>query len=225
MVVAMGPVAVGTAGSAGQVGLCTLGRARGARKAVGSPKREEHGVQKECAVHVAWHARWAVCTRVDVGENAHVAQQAGTVAAEEGGRLTGARADHEEEESWTRVPGRGEGNAAAPVGAGDSPDMAHDGQTLVDCGAADGMACGKEEAESGNGALDGHRGERVDDEDDVAVAVAVVAGDYEVTVVVVTVAGLVVAAAVAVAAELVAVAVYALRALQRENFEGGQLRS
>ena len=44
----------------------------------------------------------------------------------------------------------------------------------------------------------------------------VVADDYEGTVVAVPVAGLV---AVAVAA------VYALRAPQRENFEGGQLRS
>ena len=216
----MGPVAVGTAGSAGQVGPCTLGRARGARKAAGSPKREEHGAQKGRVVRVAWHARWVVCTRVEVGENVHVAQQAG--AAEEVGTLTRARVDHGEEESWTQVPDRGEGNAA--VGAGDSPDMARDGQTLVGCGAADGVADGEEAAESGNGALDGHRGERVDDEDDVAVGVAVVVvvDDYEVTVVVEPVAGLVVVAAAAV---LVAVAVYALRALRRENFEGGQLRS
>jgi hypothetical protein len=101
--------------------------------------------------------------------------------------------------------------------------MAHDGQTLVGCGAADEVADGEEAAESGNGALDGHRGERVDDEDDVAVGVAVVVvDDYEVTVVVEPVAGLVVVAAAAV---LVAVAVYALRALRRENFEGGQPRS
>jgi hypothetical protein len=100
--------------------------------------------------------------------------------------------------------------------------MAHDGQTLVvGCGAADGVADGEEAAESGNGVLDGHRGEREDDEDDVAVGVAVVVvvDDYEVTVVVAPVAGLVVAVVV------VAAAVYALRALQRENFEGGQLRS
>jgi hypothetical protein len=219
----MSPVVVGTTGSAGQVGPCTLGRARGARKAAGSPKRGVRGAQKERVVRVAWHGRWAVCIRVDVGENVRVAQQAG--AAEEVGTLTGARVDHEEEESWARVPGRGEGNAAAPVGAGDSPDMAHDGQTLEGCDGADG-ADGEEAAESENGALDGHRGERVDDEDDVAVGVAVVEGvdDYEVTVVVAPVAGLVVVAAVA-AAGLVAVAVYALRALQRENFEGGQLRS
>jgi hypothetical protein len=220
----MSPVAVGTTGSAGQVGPCTLGRARGARKAAGCPKRGVRGAQKERVVRVAWHGRWAVCTRVDVGENVRVAQQAG--AAEEVGTLTGARVDHEEEESWARVPGRGEGNAAAPVGAGDSPDMAHDGQTLEGCDGADGVADGEEAAESENGALDGHRGERVDGEDDVAVGVAVVVGvdDYEVTVVVAPVAGLVVVAAVA-AAGLVAVAVYALRALQRENFEGGRLRS
>jgi hypothetical protein len=223
----MDPVAVGTAGSAGQVGPCTLGRARGARKAVGSPKREEHGAQKEHVVRVAWHVRWAVCTRVDVGEDVRVAQQAGAAAGEVGTR-TRARADHEEEESWTRVPGRGEGNAGAPVGAGHNPDMAHDGQTLVvGCGAADGVADGEEAAESGNGALDGRRGERVDDEDDAAVGVGVVVvvDDYEVAVVVAPVAGLVVADVVAAAAGLAAVAVYALRALQRENFEGGQLRS
>ena len=45
----------------------------------------------------------------------------------------------------------------------------------------------------------------------------VVVDDYEGTVVAVPVVGLVVVAA--------AVAVYALQALQRENFEGGQLRS
>ena len=126
--------------------------------------------------------------------------------------------DHEEEESWTWAPGRGEGKAAAPVGAGDTPYKAHDGQTLVGCGAVDAVADGGAPG-SENGALDGHRGERVDDEDDVAVAVAVpvvVVDDYEVTVVVAPVAELAVA---------VAVAVYALRALQRGNFEGGQLRS
>ena len=224
MVVETGPVVVDT-GSAGQVSPCTLGRAREARKAAGSPKREG-GVQKERAVRVAWHERSVVYTRVDVGENVRVAQQAG--AAEEVG--TGAHVDHEEEESWTRVPGRGEGNAAAPVGAGDSPDMAHDGRTLVGCGEEDGVADGEEAAEEGNGALGGHREERVDDEDDVAVGVVVVVvvvDDYEVTVVAATVAGLVVAVAVdvAVAAGPVAVAVYALRALQRENFEGGQPRS
>jgi hypothetical protein len=217
----MGPVGVGMVGSAGQVGPCTLGRARGARKVAESPKREEHGEQKGHVVREAWHARWVVCTRVGAGENVRVAQQAG---AGEVGTLTRTRVDHEEEESWTGVPGRGEGNAAAPVGVGDSPYMAHDGQTLVGCGAADGVADGEEAAESGNGALDGRRGERVDDEDDVAAGVAVVVvDDYEVTVVVAPVAELAVAAAAGPVA--VAVAAYALRALQRENFEGGQLRS
>ena len=216
----MGPVVVGTAGSAGQVGPCTLVRARGARKAAGSSKREEHGAQKGRVDHVAWHARWVACTHVDVGENVRVAQQAG--AGEEVGTLMIAHGDHEEEESWMRVPGRGEGSAAAPVGAGDSPDMAHDGQTLVGCGAADGVADGEGAAELGNGALDGHHGERADDEDDVAVGVeVVVVDDYEVTVAVAPVDGL----AVDAAAAAVAVAAYALRALQRENFEGGRLRS
>lgn len=218
----MGQVAAGTAGSAWQVGPCTLGRARGgAQKVAGKPKREEHGAKKKRVVRVAWHARWVECTRVDVGENVHVALQVG--AAEEVGTLTRAGVDHEEEESWTRAPGRGEGNAA-PVGAGDSPDMAHahDGQTLVDCDAADGVADGEEAAESGNGALGGHREEMVDDVGDVAVGVAavveVVVDDYDVTVVVALVAGL--AGLVAVA-----VVVYALRVPQRENFEEGQPRS
>ena len=215
----MGPF--GTAGSVEQVGPCTLGRARGGRKAAGSPKREVRGAQKERVVRVAWHARWVVCNSDDGGENVRVAQKAGA-AEEEVGTLTRARVDHEEEESWTRVSGRGEGNAAAPVGAGDSPDMAHDGQTLVGCGAADGVADGEEAAESGNGVLDGHRGEREDDEDDVAVGGAgvVVVDDYEVTVVVAPVAAVVAVVVVAAAA-----AVYALQALQRENFEGGRLRS
>ncbi len=192
----MGQVAVGTAGSAGQVGLCTLERARAARKAVGSPEMEAGGAQKERAAHVAWRARWVVCTRVDVDENDRVGQQAG---AEEADTLTRARVDHEEEESWTRDPDRGEENAAAPVGAGDSPDMAHDGQTLG-CGGVDVVADGEEAAESRIGALDGHREERVDDEDDVAGGVVVVVvDDYEGTAVVAPVAGLVVAAAVAAA--------------------------
>jgi hypothetical protein len=151
-----------------------------------------------------------VCTRVDVGENDRVAQQ--TVAAEGVGTLMRARVVHEEEGSWTGDPGRGEGNAAAPVGAGNSLDMAHGGQTLVGCGAADGVVDGEEAAGSGNGALDGHREERADDEGDVAVGavvVVVVVDDYEGTAVVAPVAELV-AAAVAVAAGLVAVAVYAL---------------
>ena len=74
VVVAMDLVAGTAAGSAGQIGPCTLGRARGARKAAESPKREEHGAQKERVVRVAWRARWVVCTHVDVGENDRVAQ-------------------------------------------------------------------------------------------------------------------------------------------------------
>ena len=70
----MGLVAVGTTGSAGQVGPCTLGRAHGAQKAAGSPKMKVHGAKKGRVVRVAWHARWVVCTRVDVGENVRVAQ-------------------------------------------------------------------------------------------------------------------------------------------------------
>ncbi len=145
-----------------------------------------------------------MCTRVDVGENDRVAQQTG--AAEGVGTLMRARVVHEEEENWTGDPGRGEGSVAALVGAGDSLDMAHDGQTLVSCGAADGVVDGEEAAGSGNGALDGHREERADDEDDVVVGavvvVVVVVDDYEGTAVVAPVTGLVVAA--------VAVAVYAL---------------
>jgi hypothetical protein len=190
----MRPGAVGRAGSAGpagQVGLCTLGRARAAQMAVGNPKREGRGAQKARVVHVALLVRWAVCTRV--GENGRVAQQ----AAEEVGRQTRARVGHEEAKRWTRDPGRGAGNAAGPVGAGNSQDKAHDGQTLVGCGAADGMLDG---VELGSGVLDGHREEKVDDEDDVVVGVVavVVVDDYEGTVVAAPVAGPVVAAAAAV---------------------------
>jgi hypothetical protein len=194
--------------------------------AAGSPKREEHGAQKARVAHVAWHVRWAVCSRVDVGENGRAAQQ----AEEEVDTLTKARVDHEEAKRRTRDPDRGEGNAAAPVGAGNSPDKAHGGQILVGCGAADGVAGGEEAVEWGNGVLDGLHEEKVGDENVVAdvVPVVVVSDDYEGTVVAEPVAGLVVAA---VAAELVvvvaaaAVAVYALRALRRGNFEGGRLRS
>jgi hypothetical protein len=188
----MGPGVVGTAGSAGpavQVGLCTLGRARATQMvAVGNPKREGHGAQRARVVHVALPVRWAECTRV--GENGRVAQQ----AAEEVGRQTRARVDHEEAKRWARDPGRGEGNAAGPVGAC-SQDKAHGGRTLVGCGAADGVADG---VVSENGGLGVHRGEKVDDEDDVVVVGVVVVGDYEGTVVAAPVAGLVAAAAAVV---------------------------
>ena len=196
----MGPGAVGMAGSAGpagQVGLCTLETARAAQMAVGNPKREGHGAQKARVVHVALLVKWAVCTRV--GENGRVAQQ----AAEEVGRQTRARVDHEEAKRWARDPGRGEGNAAGPVGARNSQDKAHAGQTLVGCGAADGVVDG---VESGNGGLCVRREERVDDENDVVVVGVVVVDDYEWTVVAAPAAGL---AAVAVVVAAAAAAAYA----------------
>jgi hypothetical protein len=91
------------------------------------------------------------------------------------------------------------------------------------------VADGGEAAESENGVLDGLREEKADDEDGVVVAgvvAAVVFDDYEGTAVAGPGAGPVVVAAVAAGlVVVVAVAVYALRALRRENFEGGQLRS
>jgi len=192
--------------------------------AAGSPKREEDGAQKARVAHVAWRVGWAVCSRVGVGENGQQAEE------EEVDTLTRARVDHEEAERWTRDPGRGEENAAAPVGVRSSPDKAHGGQTLVGCDAVDGAADGEEAVELENGVLE--REEKVDDEGDVAVAgVAAVAvvDDYEGTVVAVPVAAglvvVVVVVVVVVAAAAAAAAVYALRALLRGNFEGGQLRS
>ena len=164
--------------------------ARVAQMAVGSPKREGHGAPKARVAHVALPVRWAECSRVD-GENGRVARQVGEG---EVGTETRARVDHEEAERWRGDPGRGKGNAVAAVGAGNSLDKAHDGQTLVGCGAADGVADGEEAVESGNGVLDGPHEERVDGEDDVVVVGVVwvvVVDDYE---------GTVVAAAVAAAA-------------------------
>jgi hypothetical protein len=110
------------------------------------------------------------------------------------------------------------------VGAGDSPDKALDGQTLVDCGVADGLDDGGKAVVVGNGVLDGHRGVKVG-------GVAAVVGveveaevddgddDDATTVVVEPAAGLVVVVVAVVAAAdgaadggvgLVVVAVYAL---------------
>ena len=128
---------------------------------------------------------------------------------------TRARVHHEEAGRSVRGPGRGKANAAAPVGAGDSPDKAPDGQTPVDCGVADALADGGRAVEAGNGVLDGHRGVKVGG---VAAVVGVEVGvevddgdDDDATVVVVEpAAGLVVvdvaAAVVVVAAAAVAVA-------------------
>jgi hypothetical protein len=138
----MGPGAVDMAGSAGEVGRCTSGRARATPTAVGSPKREEHGAQKARVAHVAWPVRWVVCTRVGAGENGREGQQ----AEEEASTPTRSRVYHEEAKRWVRYPGRGEGNAA-PAGVGNSPDKAHDAQTLVGYGAVDGVADGEEGAE------------------------------------------------------------------------------
>ena len=139
----MGPGAVDIAGNAGEVGQCTSGRARATPMAVGSPKREERGAQKARVAHVAWPVRWAVCTRVGAGENGREAQQ----AEEEASTPTSSRVYHEEAKRWVRCPGRGEGSAAALAGVGNSPDKAHDAQTPVGYGAADGVADGEEEVE------------------------------------------------------------------------------
>ena len=139
----MGPGAVDIAGSAGEVGRCTSGRARVTPLAVGSPKREERGAQKARVAHVAWPVRWVVCIRVGAGESGREAQQ----AEEEASIPTRSRVHHEEAKRRVRYPGRGEGNAAAPVGVGNSPDKAHDAQTPVGYGVADGVADGEEEVE------------------------------------------------------------------------------
>jgi len=141
-----------------------------------------------------------------------VGRQAGEVGED---TPTRARVHHEEAGRSVRGPGRGKANAAAPVGAGDSPDKAPDGQTPVDCGVADALADGGRAVEAGNGVLDGHRGVKVGG---VAAVVGVEVGvevddgdDDDATVVVVEpAAGLVVvdvaAAVVVVAAAAVAVA-------------------
>lgn len=146
---------------------------------------------------------------------------AGQQAGEEGEDTpTRARVHHEEAGRSVRGPGRGEANAAAPVGAGDSPDKALDGQTLVDCGVADGLDDGGKAVVVGNGVLDGHRGVKVggvaavvgveveaevDDGDDDDATTVVVVEPAAGLVVVVVVAGVGVGVV-----GLVVVAVYAL---------------
>ena len=74
---------------------------------------------------------------------------------------------------WMLGLGREEASAAAPVGVGDNPDMARDGQSPAGCGVADAVADGEEVVEAGNDALDGHRGAKVDGVVAVAAEVAV----------------------------------------------------
>ena len=153
--------------------------------------------------------------------DAGVGQQAG-----EEGEDTPTRAGvHHEAGRSVRGPGRGKGNAAAPVGAGDNPDKALDGQTPVDCGVADELDDGGKAVVAENGVLDGHRGVKVggvalvvgveveaevddgDDDDATTVVVEPAAG------LAVVVVGAVVGAAdgaVVGAVELVVVAVYVL---------------
>ena len=134
--------------SVGRICRCTSGRARVAPMSVAvvSLKREEHGAQKARVAHVAWPVRWAACTRVfvvDAGVSGRVTRQ----AEEEVSTPTRARVHHEEAKRRVRYPGRGEGSAAAPGGVENNPDKAHDGQTLVGCGAADGKPDGEERVE------------------------------------------------------------------------------
>ena len=93
-----------------------------------------------------------------MSEDAGVGRQAGEVGED---TPTKARVQHEEAGRSVRGPGRGKVNAAAPVGAGDSPDKAPDGQTPVDCGVADALADGGRAVEAGNDVLDDHRGVKV----------------------------------------------------------------
>ena len=93
-----------------------------------------------------------------MSEDAGVGRQAGEVGED---TPTRARVHHEEAGRSVRDPGRGKVNAAAAVGAGDSPDKVPDGQTPVDCGVADGLADGGRAVEAGNDVLDDHRGVKV----------------------------------------------------------------
>jgi hypothetical protein len=98
------------------------------------------------------------CTRVDVSEDARVGRQAGEAGED---TWTRARVHKEEVGRSGRGPGREKANAGAPVGAGDSPDKALDGQTPVDCGVADALADGGRAVEAGNGVLNSYRGVKV----------------------------------------------------------------
>ena len=155
-----------------------------------------------------------------MSEDAGVGRQAGEVG---GDTPTRARVHHEEAGRSVRGPGRGKANAAAPVGAGDSPDKAPDGQTPVDCGVADALADGGRAVEAGNGVLDGHRGVKVggveavagvevevevDDGDDGDATVVVVEPAAGLVVVVVVVAAAAAAGLVVVAAAVAVAAVY-----------------
>ena len=128
----------------------------------------------------------------------------GRQAGEEGADTpTMARVHHEEAERWVLGPDREEASAAVPVGVGDSPDMARDGQSPAGCGVADAVADDEVVLEAENDALDGRRGEKVEG---VVVVVEVVVdgeGDDGAPVV----AG---PAVVPAAAAVAAVAVYAL---------------
>ena len=194
---------------ASNAGPCTLGRAHAAQTAVENPKREYDG-QRARAAHVeAWHAKWAVCTRVDGGENEGVGQV--EVEAEQGDTLKKLRAHRAVAKMRVQDPGRAEENAAAPVGVGDTPDKAHDDQTLG-CDGMDAAPDGDErEVEVGNDVQDGHRGGMVDDDlvAAVVVSVAVEVDDEEASDAAVVAVVAVVVAAAAVVAVAVAVAAYA----------------
>jgi hypothetical protein len=113
-------------------------------------------------------------------------------------------------------PGRAEWNVVEPVDVGDSPDKAHDDQTLGS-DVMDGALCGDGlEVGEGSDVQDGPREGKVCDD----LVAAVEADDDDETVVVVVVLAVVPAAAVAVV-----VAAYAWRVPLKGNLEGGQLRS
>jgi hypothetical protein len=170
-----GPAELGTVSNAGLVTRCTSGRVHAGRRAEGNPKREGGGQRARVAHVGAWDARWAVCTHVDECEN----EDAGLVEGEQADTWERARVHREVAERQMWDPGRAEGNAVEPVGAGDSPDKAHDDQTLGSDEMDGGAQCGGEwEVEVGNDVQDGLRGGRVDD--DLVVAVEVVAVAVEV---------------------------------------------
>lgn len=101
MVAEVGPVVVGTAGSAAQVSRCTSVRARAGQMAVENPERG-HGAQRARAARVALRVRRVVCTRVDVNESEGVEGE--QVGEEQTDTLMKDHAHHEKTGRQMRDP-------------------------------------------------------------------------------------------------------------------------
>jgi hypothetical protein len=96
--------------------------------AVENSKREMMGREHMLSMWRLDMRRWAVCTRVDGGENGGVGHV--EVKVEQGDTLEKVRAHCTLAETQVQDSGRAEENAAAPVGVEDTLDRAHDDQTL-----------------------------------------------------------------------------------------------